>query len=326
MATDATLGSRSQHEKRHHDTPRGGTRTGRTAVHLDQARSLIAADPPAAVTLLRKCLASRNPYTAPVNAEIRDMAELYVRLTIDTPAETTTVGWAVYLRRAVLSRYGETDERTHDTARLLTELAQRRATTPTSPIDLPTLTTSGIDGGSRASKAVTARFSVVDLLHTSGLCEAAEREAIAALCQWAPHHDAAPDITYTYLVDTIAALDHCGRIKQGESVLNAYGAMLPEAGTAGDTYLRSYVTLRLGNRQQIQRHQNVCGIRHRLHRPHPRRSYEDLHATILHSLAHDEDDSESHSTPTPTARTPPDQSACSGSAQHRRRADADPGR
>ena len=166
--------------------------------------------------------------------------------------------WAVYLRRATLSRYGESATRTRDIDGLVVELAQRRGTA--SPTELPTLTANGVDGGSRAVRTVAARFCVVDLLHTCGLCATAEREALAALCQWAPHHEHAPDVTYTYLVETLVVLDRCGRVKQGRSVLNAYGAMLPETGTDGDALLHSYVRLRLGDRQQIEHHEDICGM------------------------------------------------------------------
>jgi hypothetical protein len=230
-------------------------------------------------------LASRNPFTAPVNAATRDVAERYVWLTIDGPAETATIGWAVYLRRAALSLYGEIDERTHDTGRLVVELAQRRGA-PARAVDPLAITISRIDGGFRAGMAVADGFAVVAHLHTCGLCEAAEWEAIAALCQWAPHHDDAPDVTYTYLVETLALLDHCGRIRQGESVLNAYAAVLPEAGTEGDAFLRTYVKLRLGNRREIHCHEKVCRIRRLRLRP----SNEDLRRTILHLLAHGDDD------------------------------------
>lgn len=281
------------------DRLRGGTGMNGTAVRLGQARSLTTVDAPAAVTLLRRSLASRNPYTAPVEAGLRDLAELYVRLTIDSPAETATLGWAAYLRRATLGRHGEADARTRDIDRLVVELAQHRGTT-VSPVGLlSTLTTSHVDGGSRASRTVAARFCVVDLLHACGLCETAEREAIAALCQWAPHHHDAPDVTYTYLVETLAALDHCGRIRQGRSVLNAYGAMLPEAGTDGDAFLRACVRIRLGDRRQIQCHEYVCGARRRLHRPRPRRSYEDLRAAVLRWLAGGDHGGEGLSTPRP---------------------------
>lgn len=264
----------------------------RTAAHLSRVRSLIAVDAPAAVALLRRCLAGRNPYTAPVKADICDLAELYVKLTVDAPAETATLGWAVYLRRAAVGRYGETDPRTRGTDRLVIELAQRRGK-PAKPIDLRTLTAGRGDGGSRAGRAIAARFRVVDLLHACGLCEAAEWEAVAALCRWAPHHDDAADITYTYLVETLAVLDHCGRVKRGLSVLNAYGAMLPDPGTDGDAYLRSRVRLRLGDRRQIQHHEEVCGFRHRRH------SCQDLRTAILHSLAR----GDSLSAPTATANT-----------------------
>jgi hypothetical protein len=162
----------------------------RTAAHLGQARSLIAVDAPAAVISLRKCLAGRNPYTAAVDAQTRDAAELYVRLTLVTPAETATIGWAVYLLRATLHLYGETDPRTRDMGKLVIDLAQRRGMSASTLA----LTANRVDGGLRAGRAVAARFAVVDLLHNHGLCEAAEREAVAALCQWAAHHDDAPDI------------------------------------------------------------------------------------------------------------------------------------
>lgn len=250
------------------------------APHLEHVESLIAdGTPSVAVAALRKSLASRNPFTAPVNAATRDVAERYVELTIDDPAETATVGWAVYLRRAALRLHGATDVRTHDKGRLVVELVRRRGVhSPTT--DLLAITVSDIRGGFRAGGAVADRFAIVALLHGCGLCESAEKEAVAALCQWVPHHDDAPDVTYTYLVETLAVLDLCGRVRRGESVLNAYGAVLPETGTEDDAFLRSYVRLRVGNRREIQRHQEVCSVRSQ----RPRRSFEDLRGTIMRFL------------------------------------------
>jgi hypothetical protein len=85
----------------------------RTGAHLEHIESVDDV-PSAAVAVLRKRLASRNPFTAPVNGATRDVAERYVALTIDDPAETATIDWAVYLRRAALCLHGATDLRTHD--------------------------------------------------------------------------------------------------------------------------------------------------------------------------------------------------------------------
>jgi len=246
----------------------------RAAAHLEQVESLIAAGRrAAAVTVLRSCLAGRNPFTDRVDAATRDLAQRYVELTTDEPAETTTIGWAVYLRRAALSRYGLTDARTHDTCRRLVELVRRRGK-PSSSTDLAIM---HIDTGFRAGRAVADRFAMVALLHAGGLCEAAEGEAIAALCQWVPHHDTAPDITYTYLVETLARLDCCGRTRKSASVLHAYASVLPDAGTEEDALLRARIQLKLGDRREIRRHETVC------QRPHP--PYEDLRETVMRLLA-----------------------------------------
>lgn len=255
----------------------------RAGAQLEHVESLIAdGAPSAAVAALRKRLASRNPYMAAVNAATRDVAERYVALTIDDRAETATIGWAVYLRRAARSLHGPTDRRTHDKGRLLVELLRRRGMHPTTA-KLLAITVNDTDGGLRAGAAVADRFAIVALLHGCGLCEPAEREALAALCQWAPHHDDAADITYTYLVETLAILDCCGRVRQGESVLNAYAGLLPQVGTDDNAFLHSYVKLRLGNRRDIRRHQKVCTARGRRLRP----LFEDLHEAIMCHLAHD---------------------------------------
>lgn len=250
----------------------------RTAGHLDQARKLIAGGAPgAAVALLRRKLSGRNPFLAPAQSGVRDLAELFVRLTANDPAEATTIGWAAYLHRATIRLNGDVNA----TARMLTELAQRRAA-PTPPIIDPlAITNSRAAGGLRAGQTVAARFSVAELLRAHGLCEVAEREVIGALYQWAPNHDHAPDVTYVHLVEALAMLDRCGRIKQGESLLNAYAAMLPEAGTDEDAFLRSYVGLRLGIQREIQRHEEVC----RQPSPRRRRTYGNLREAILRSLA-----------------------------------------
>lgn len=255
----------------------------RTGAYLEHVESLIAdGSPRAAGAVLRKRLASRNPYVAAVNAATRDVAERYVALTIDDPAETATIGWAVYLRRAAFSLHGPTDGRTHDKGRLLVELMRCRGK-PSPTTDLLAITVSDAGCGFRAGAAIADRFAIVALLHGCGLCEPAEREALAALCQWAPHHGDAADITYTYLVETLAVLDRCGRVRQGESVLNAYAALLPEAGTDDDAFLHSYVSLQVGNRRDILRHQKVCTVLGQ----RPRPCFEDLRRAIMRLLAND---------------------------------------
>lgn len=255
----------------------------RTGAHLERVEDLIADGAPnTAVAVLRRCLASRNPHTARVDAATQGVAERYVTLTMDDPSEAAAIGWAVYLYRAAHCLRSATAIRAHDRGRLVVELARRRGM-PSPTADLLSVKVSNVDGGTRAGRAVADRFAMVALLHGCGLCEPAESEALAALCQWAPHHDDAPDVTYTYLVETLAALDHCGRVRQAESVLNAYGAVLPEAGTEADAFLRSYVRLRLGNRRDIQRHQKVCSVRGQ----RARSSFGDLRGAVIRLLAHD---------------------------------------
>ncbi|GGN99251.1 hypothetical protein GCM10010112_92900 [Actinoplanes lobatus] len=71
--------------------------------HLDRARRVSSVDVPAAIALLRGFLQRRNPYLTAVDPEIRDMAELLVRLAIDVSTEAAPAGWAAYLHRATLS-------------------------------------------------------------------------------------------------------------------------------------------------------------------------------------------------------------------------------
>ncbi|MEU4243459.1 hypothetical protein [Actinoplanes sp. NPDC026619] len=245
--------------------------------HLDRARRVSAVDVPAAIALLRGFLERRNPYLTAVDPEIRDMAELFVRLSIDAATESAPAGWAAYLHRAALNLNGATAPRTQDATSLVIEFARRRRT-PTAPDDLITIETGPAGGDSSAGREVTTRFAVANMLQSYGLCEAAGREAIAALFQWSLHHDDAPDLTYLYLAEALAVHVRCGRARESKSIVNAYGAMLPGPGTEGEAFLRSHITLKLDEREQTQRHALVCGIRRR-------RSCEDLRATILASFA-----------------------------------------
>lgn len=216
-----------------------------SAADLDQARCLVdGGSPGAAVTLLRRSLSGRNPYLEPVNAGSRDLAEFYVGLTVDDPAEADRIGWVLYLHRATLRAGGR----------------------------LP------------AGEMIAARFSAAKLLHSGGLCQEAEREVCAALSRWAPHHNDGPDVTCTHLADALALLDQCGRIKQGKSMFHAYGGMLPAAGTDEYALLHSQIRLKLGSREDIRNHEDVCGIRLRRSRPR-RRSYGDLRRAVLDSLS-----------------------------------------
>jgi len=242
---------------------RADASASRTAAHLDQAHSLIVGGTPgAAVALLRRRLSRRNPYLAPVSAGIRDLAECYEGLAADDPPEVDTIGWAVYLHRAALRLDADADMHARDSAGSLL----------------------------RPGEIVAARFSTAKVLHAFGQCEAAEREATAALSRWVPHHNDGPDVTYTYLVEALTLLDQCGRIKQGNSLFHAYGAMLPAAGTDEYALLRSHIWLKLGSRAGIQNHEEVCAVRLGLSRPRQRRSYNDLRTAILCSLAHGHDE------------------------------------
>lgn len=121
---------------------------------------------------------------------------------------------------------------------------------------------------------IAARFTVVRLLHARGQCEAAKREALDALHRWAWHHEDAPEVTFTYLVGTLAVLDRCGRLRLARALLHAYGALLPAPGTAGDAFFQSYVCLKLGDREEIERHRRVCAF------PRRRIGYEDLKTLV----------------------------------------------
>jgi len=245
--------------------------------HLARARRASAADVPAATAVLRGFMERRNPYLTAVDPEIRDMAELLVRLSIDAATESSPAGWAAYLHRATLHLNGATHPRTQDATSLVIEFARRRRT-PTAPDDLFTIETGIVGDDSSASREVTARFAVANMFQSYGLCEAAGHEAIAALFQWSLHHDDAPDLTYLFLAEALAVHVCCGRELESKSIVNAYGAMLPGPGTEGAALLRSYITLKLDERKQTQCHTPVCGIRRR-------RSCEDLRATILAGLA-----------------------------------------
>jgi hypothetical protein len=216
------------------------------------------------------------------------MAEQFVDLTIDEPGDPATIGWALYLHRAMLDG---------DSRDLLADLARQRGTATPQPgqergadsvvrtgqapgADSPVLAgrAPGVDSPLPAGQVAAARFAAVRLLHAHGLCEPAEREAMAAVHQWAPHHDEAPDLTCAYLVEVLAVLDGCGRIRTAVALLNAYGALLPGEG-AGAAALAGHVERRLGIQSEIHRHRDICTRRGR--RP---RSDDEIREMVLRGV------------------------------------------
>lgn len=213
------------------------------AAFLARARSFSergASD--AAVALLRRRLSGWNPYMSPARAGVRDVAEFYVRLAGNDPAEEATVAWAAYLHRATLSLGGDGDV----TAKLLVEQVHGRGRPP---VDAPAVATSVAD----EQEILSVRLSVAGLLQAGGLCGLAERETLAALSQCASHHEETPEVTYGFLADALDLLEVCGRGGQRVSLLNAYGALLPDL----DEFLRS----RAGTGRGNSGHREVCGLR-----------------------------------------------------------------
>jgi hypothetical protein len=115
-------------------------------------------------------------------------------------------------------------------------------------VDVPAVRTRIADKREIAS----VRLSVAGLLQAAGLCAAAERETLAALCQCASHHENTPDITYAVLREALARLDLCGRARQRASLLNAYMALLPYP----NEYLRDCVS----PGPETSRHREICGL------------------------------------------------------------------
>jgi len=211
--------------------------------------------PVADIAPLRRRLARRNPYLAPVSDKLRDVAGHYVSLA-DACLEDA-VGWAAYVYRASYSLSTGTRAQVRSAGEVLVGLA-RRWGMPAVDVVLP----SKIDGDVQAGTVLAVRFAVADLLHAYGLCRAAERECLAALYRWAPHHDEAPNTIQTYLAESMAMLDQCGRTTQRRAMLNAYAGLLPEPGTDEYVGVLAGIDRACRLRQEIRRHAGACTARH----------------------------------------------------------------
>lgn len=211
--------------------------------------------PTADIASLRRRLARRNPYLAPVSDKLRDAAGRYVSVA-DAGLEDV-VDWAAYVYRATYSLSTCTRAQVRNAGEVLVEHAQRWGK-PAVDVVLPLK----IDGSVQADTVLAVRFAVADLLHACGLCQAAERECLAALYRWAPHHDEAPNTIQKYLAESMAMLDQCGRTTQRRAMLNAYAGLLPEPGT--DEYVRvlAGIDRACRVRQEIRRHAGACTARH----------------------------------------------------------------
>jgi hypothetical protein len=184
-----------------------------TALH--EARCLAEdARPEAALVMARAVLAFHNPYLHRPDPTLCGLAELYIRVADNDPAEAGVIDWAVYLHRAT---------RSDQTAALLTELACQHGT----PVGRPTMPVQRPASGFPAADRIAERFAVIALLHACGLHGPAHRETLAALAQWMPHHDKAPEVTCTYLADAIAATDQWGRPGAARALRAAYSGILP---------------------------------------------------------------------------------------------------
>jgi hypothetical protein len=215
-----------------------------TALH--EARRLVEVpDLHAALVVVRAALRYRNPYLHNVDPTMCELAELYVDLAKGDPPMTGVIDWAVYLHRAT---------RTGQSAALLTDLAYQRGT----PAGRPAMPAPRPASGLPAADRVAERFAVVALLHACDLYGPARRETLAALAQWEPHHDQAPEVTYTHLADAIAAAQRLGRRSHAKSLLAAYGGLLPASWltTRGSYSIPVYdeVPGRLGQARSAVRH------------------------------------------------------------------------
>jgi hypothetical protein len=182
---------------------------------LYEARCLVEdGRPEAALVVVRAVLAFHNPYLHRPDPSLCELAELYIRVADDDPAETGVVDWAVYLHRTT---------RSDQTTALLTDLATQHGTAA----DQPAMPVRHPPCGFRAADRIAERFAVIALLHACGLHGPAHRETLAALAQWMPHHDKAPDITCTYLADAIAATDQWARPGAARALRAAYSGILP---------------------------------------------------------------------------------------------------
>jgi hypothetical protein len=211
--------------------------------------------PVADIASLRRRLARRNPFLAPVSDKLRDTAGRYVNLA--DAGSKDAVDWAAYMYRAAYSLSTCTRAQVRSAGEVLVGLA-RRWGTPAMDVVLP----SKIDRDVQAGTVLAVRFAVADLLHAYGLCRAAERECLAALYRWAPHHDEAPNTIQTYLAESMAMLDQCGRTTQRRAMLNAYAGLLPEPGT--DEYVRvlAGIDRACRVRRETRRHEGACTARH----------------------------------------------------------------
>jgi hypothetical protein len=197
---------------------------------LCEARRLVREQrPEAAVVLARTGLRRRNPFLSRIDPQLRDLAALYVQLAMNDPSRSGVIDWAIYVHRAT---------GTEQTATLLTDLAYRLggpATRPQMPACPPPC-------GFAAAGRIAGRFAVVGLLDDCALHTLARREAFAALARWVPHHDRAPDITYAYLAEAIAASRRWGKRGDALALLTAFAGKLPPEGSPIAMDFRSRLT------------------------------------------------------------------------------------
>jgi hypothetical protein len=185
---------------------------------LCEARRLMGEQrPEAALVLAHARLKHRNPYLSQIDPQLRDLAALYVHLAMNDPSRSGVIDWAIYVHRATS---------TEQTANLLTDLAYRLG----EPAARPQMPACPPPCGFPAADRIALRFAIVGLLDACTLHTLARREALAALTRWVPHHDRAPDITYAYLAEAIAASHRWGKHGDDLALLTAFAGTLPPKG------------------------------------------------------------------------------------------------
>lgn len=193
-----------------------------------------------------------NPHLAKLTAKRLDEANSYLRRAADDPGDSSVIGWAVYADRATRWLYPEDQPRQRAAGRRLGELVRARGRGGADFASVP-------DDTSTPAARLTRRFAIARLLHGTGLCDPAVREAHGALFHWMPHHEQAPGLGGTCLIDTVTMLEQCLRPRDGNTTLIGFSALLPDLRPDAYGLLISHARQRLGQPKDIDNHQQICG-------------------------------------------------------------------
>lgn len=204
---------------------------------------------------LRRLLSPHNPYISASRPALLDAANTFIQRTADDPAEANAIGWAVYAERATRWLHPGDTAREHAAGRVLAALVAARgqhadADLVAIPNDIST-----------AAARLTRRLAIARLLHDTGLCDDAIREATAAMFRWMPRREQAPELGGTCFIEMLALLEQCMRLRDAQTTLVAFSALLPDLSSDVYDALVTCAHRRLGQRSDLENHQRVCGVR-----------------------------------------------------------------